>query len=102
MKRPFYAFQLIAGNFVGLGSRALHTFVFLGHPGQTLSARSHVEFGLRGKWHKRRRLINFLFFWQRDHCEDDWKRQVERARRTLELDKALYRQRRGTAPRRYK
>jgi len=36
----------------------------------------------------RKRLINAIFFWQDDHCEWAWRREVEEARKTLERAKS--------------
>lgn len=90
LPRPLIVlFQRIVSNTVGILSRILHTCPFLGHPSETLSSRSHREFFLLDKWTKRRAVINRLFFWQADHCEEDWADQVARAHRTLEIDAAI-------------
>lgn len=63
-----------------------------GSPYQTLSARSYVEAVIDEKqnhWDTYRRLINGLFFWQSNHCERAWLRQVERAMRTLKDHRAI-------------
>lgn len=86
MKKPFYIYGWLISNLVGLLSRGLHFLVFFGHPSRTTSARSHIEYRLNGKWKTRRRFINLLFFWQKDHCSIDWQKEVERAKETLKIE----------------
>lgn len=96
MKKPFYIYIYLISNFIGLFSRGIHFLVFFGHPSRTTSARSYIEYARKGKWNKRRALINKIFFWQKDHCLIDWKLEVERAKETLKIEdeiNELYRNR---------
>lgn len=59
-----------------------------GEPVQTLSSRAYVE-SERGSrnWRRVRRAINWLFFWEADHCRDWCRAETERARRLIQLNK---------------
>lgn len=82
-------YDYLVNNVVGFGSRGINVFIFFGHASATTSARSHVEYWLRGKWNKRRAFINALFFWQKDHCELDFAARVKRAHETLEIARQI-------------
>ena len=49
------------------------------HPDLTTSARCYVEGKLRGKrgWDIARRVINFVFFFQTDHCKQSFDKDIE-------------------------
>lgn len=83
MPRPLYIAYRVAEMLVSLVSRFLNAAIFGGSTHQTLSARAHIE-----SWSLRKRLINAIFFWQGDHCEWAWRREVEEARKTLERAKS--------------
>jgi len=71
----------------GVGSLVSRTFNAAVVPGgstaQTTSAHAHVNPKLR----RLRRVINAVAFWQDDHCAAAWAYEVERAERTLELNR---------------
>lgn len=83
MKRFRYVSSRIFADLVSIISRALNAFIFGGSTAQTLSARSHLEAPFSVQWEERRRFINALFFWQKDHCRWAWEIEVERARHVL-------------------
>jgi len=53
--------------------------LFVGYPDETLSARAHFnsEKGDK-KWINIKRIINFIFFWQEDHCLGSYTSELER------------------------
>ena len=62
----------------------LANVLILPHSGETdanesISGRSH-----RQKWRVRKTLINWLFFWQEDHCKAAFERDLERALNLVE------------------
>lgn len=79
MPRPLYIAYRVAEMAVSLFSRFINAAFFGGSTHQTTSARAHIE-----PWPRRKRFINAIFFWQDDHCEWAWLREVEEARKALE------------------
>ena len=64
-------------------SQVTNVLFLKGEPDQTISSRAHVA-------HKRgasraRNAINFVFFFQEDHCRTSWERDVENAKRFLKI-----------------
>lgn len=51
---------------------------------ETFSAHVHRHY-LRGKWKILRKLINFLFFWQKDHCKEAYESELNRMQLPPEL-----------------
>lgn len=51
-------------------SQGINCLIFFGHHDQTLSARAYVGYRLRGvkAWSIPYYVLNWLFFWQVDHC----------------------------------
>lgn len=51
-------------------SQGINCLIFFGHHDQTLSARAYVGYRLRGikAWAIPYYALNWLFFWQVDHC----------------------------------
>lgn len=84
MPRPLYIVYRILEMAVSLVSRAYNAIFLKGSTHQTTSARSYIE-----PLPKHQKVINALFFWQRNphHCERAWNRDVERAQKTLERNK---------------
>jgi hypothetical protein len=80
-----YILWRFADDSVSLFSRALNAMVFHGSTAQTLSARCHLEAPKSKVWERRRDWVNWLFFWQTDHCKYAWELEVERARYVLKL-----------------
>lgn len=83
MTRFGYILWRIASDLVGLFSRALNAFVFGGSTAMSTSVRAYMEAGQCDRWARRRRFINALFFWQADHCAEEWEKEVARARYVL-------------------
>ena len=53
--------------------------VFNGWPDETLSARTYRQYINTDKfrWIFAYRLINILFFWQKDHCKEAYRHELE-------------------------
>lgn len=79
MPRPLYILYRVAEMMVSLVSRFINAAFLGGSTHQTTSARAFIE-----GWPRVQRWINRLFFWQANHCEWAWRREVEEARKTLE------------------
>ncbi len=55
---------------------------------ETLSSRAHrlgQPFGAKRRWRVARRVINALFAWQADHCQDAYIAERQRAQMPPEL-----------------
>ena len=66
-------------NLLIAADQLLNTIVG-GYPDETFSCRVHRESKSGQRfWKAARRLINFIFFWQKDHCLESY--QSERLRR---------------------
>lgn len=81
LPRPLYVAFRLAEMLVSLISRGINAGLLGGSTHQTTSARAHIE--TAPKWRVIRRLINGLFFWQRDHCRWAWDQEVDHAHKTL-------------------
>ena len=90
LPRPIYVVGKFFYDLVAVLSRLLNATVFGGSTCQTLSARSYLESLTCEKWAARRRFINRLFFWQDDHCKEQWEYEVMLAHKTLELNEASF------------
>lgn len=56
-----------------LASQALHCVLMGGNPDLTVSARIHIEAYFKGgRWKKARKIVNGVFFWQKDHCSQSF------------------------------
>jgi len=60
-----------------IGIDQLANVVFAGRPDETISSRAH-RLRHRPFWALARRGINWLFFWQEDHCQKAWMREMQR------------------------
>lgn len=78
-----YVIWRIAKDLGGLASRALNAFVFGGSTAMSTSVRAHMEAEECPKWARRRRFINRVFWWQADHCAEEWEAEVARANYVL-------------------
>jgi len=78
--RPAYIAYRVFEMAVSLLSRFINAAILGGSTHQTTSARCHIE-----PWPRGGRFINALFFWQEGHCAWAWEREIEAARKTLEL-----------------
>ena len=70
-------------NIATLMSQAAHTLLFprTGNPDLTISARAHIEAEVYGRpnWTIARDVIDFIFFWEDDHCYKSFARDVRNA-----------------------
>ena len=87
LPRPLYVVLRFGEMLVSVLSRLLNAAVLGGSTHQTTSARAHIE--TSSGWRFGRRLINVLFFWQRDHCKWAWEQEVANARKTLQRAGAI-------------
>jgi hypothetical protein len=78
-----YVIWRLAKDLGGLFSRALNAFVFGGSTAMSTSVRAHMEAGQCHRWARRRAFINRLFWWETDHCAEEWEAEVARARYVL-------------------
>lgn len=60
-------------------SQTLNTLFLGGHHNMTVSARSYLHGGLP------ERVINFIFFWEKDHCRKSFLRDVTYSREILDI-----------------
>lgn len=84
MSRIAYIIWRIASDVLTLVSRAFNAIVLRGSTAQTTSSRAHLDPSLA----KLRVVVNFVFFLDDDHCKESWDDEVDRARRTLKLNKS--------------
>ena len=96
LPRPLYVVLRFGEMLVSVLSRLLNAAVLGGSTHQTTSARAHIETSsarahieTSSGWRFGRRLINVLFFWQRDHCKWAWEQEVANARKTLQRAGAI-------------
>jgi hypothetical protein len=61
-------------------SQLLNSVFLFGHPNESISGRSHRE-----GW-KVKKLINLMFFWQKDHCLSAYTNDLKWARSYIEQD----------------
>jgi len=76
-------------HIVSLVSRILNTVFFRGDMYQTLSARTYAESASNPNWEKLRKFINFIFFFQKNHCQTAWQAEVGRAVKTIQRNNAI-------------
>lgn len=89
MNRVFYAAYHVAYFAGSIASRTVNTIVFGGSMHQTLSSRAWVESFSSPQWARGRKFIDRVIFWEDNHCEESWASEVERARKTLEKNRAI-------------
>lgn len=63
-------------------SQTLNLFLLFGHHDQTVSSRAYVN-RHRAGWRQTRKVINTVFFWQRDHCLHSYLSDLRYARQIL-------------------
>lgn len=61
--------------------------LFLGQPDETISSRAWRCKDVSSFWRFMRKLIDMLFFWQKDHCYYSFIAEVERHQITTEIIK---------------
>ena len=59
--------------------------LFLGQPNETLSSRAWRCKDVSSFWKFMRKLIDTIFFWQKDHCYYSFIAEVERHQITTEM-----------------
>ena len=89
MKRFCYILARLFSDLASLFSRGVNAFLFGGSTAQTLSSRAYVEAPYNRFWARKKVFINFVFFWEDDHCRNSWFLEVERAHRTLEMNRGF-------------
>jgi hypothetical protein len=63
-------------------SQGVNCVLLAGHQDQTVSARCYVN-KHRHVWAFARDAINLLFFWQPDHCQASYQRDIDFAKELL-------------------
>ncbi len=61
-------------------SQFFNVLLFFGHPNESISGRSYRE-----PWPLAHKLINTIFFWQKDHCKSAYLNDVKWAENYLEI-----------------
>lgn len=65
-------------------SQLINVVVFFGdNPNEQVSGRAYRMRRINWQWAALRWAINFLFFWQQDHCRDSHVADLKRAEKTL-------------------
>jgi|GEM_PF-3185061 len=67
-------------------SQAVNALVLNGEPDQTLSSRAYSCNNVKG-WSLVERAINFVFFWDENHCYKSWVLDLEFSNRIIERSK---------------
>lgn len=80
MRRALHIAYRVAEMLVSLLSRFINAAFLCGSTHQTTSARMHIE-----EWPRGKAIINWFFFWQKDHCRWAWIQEVKEARRTIRV-----------------
>ena len=52
--------------------------IFGGWADETISSRAHRMQGKSRKWARLRKLIDAIFFWQKNHCESAYESELQR------------------------
>ena len=52
--------------------------LFGGWADETISSRAHRMQGKSRKWARLRKLIDAIFFWQKNHCESAYESELQR------------------------
>lgn len=64
-------------------SQMLNVVFLFGHPNESISGRSHRE-----PWPRAKRVINWMFWWQKDHCRSAYMTDITWAKAYLDQDAA--------------
>ena len=64
-------------------SQLLNVALLGGHPNESISGRCHRE-----PWPRTKRVVNTMFYWQKDHCKSAYTNDIKWAKAYLEQDKA--------------
>lgn len=67
-------------------SQFLNVLIFLGNPDETISGRSYRQGQLENHkgWKVSEKIVNVLFFWEKDHCKVSYHRDVQNAKMIVE------------------
>lgn len=85
-KRPYYS------RVGGCLSRMLNVIVFIGHPSESLSGRcwrNRLELPDNRYWWRLCRFVDFIWFWEADHCKVAYLEDIEYAEQRLERHHAV-------------
>lgn len=92
---PLYILREVLWHLASIPSRIINTLHrkgrFANSMNQTFSARCHMEASHGDqRWLARESFVNFVVFWEADHCKRASDAAVERAEKTLRYnDKAI-------------
>ena len=67
-------------------SQTINALILNGEPDQTISSRAYSCNNVK-VWSLVERAINFVFFWEKDHCYNSWLMDVEFSNRIIERSK---------------
>ena len=69
-----------------VGSQFINVVLFDGHPSESVSGRSYRRGVIEGspRWARAARIIDALFFWEREHCAHAHIADLAFARRMIE------------------
>lgn len=67
-------------------SQAVNALILNGEPDQTLSSRAYSCNNVKG-WSLAEKAINFVFFWDKQHCYNSWMLDLEFSNRIIERSK---------------
>ena len=67
-------------------SQAVNALILGGEPDQTISSRAYSCNTVKG-WSFVERFINFVFFWDKNHCHNSWLMDVDFSNRIIERSK---------------
>ena len=73
------------GALWNIASQAVNVVFLGGHPNESVSGRCHRE-----PWPHAKRLVNSMFFWQKDHCRSAYTNDLEWARDYLKTAEPGY------------
>jgi len=66
-----------------LMSQIINALILNGEPDQTISSRAYALSNVK-KWAWVEGFINFIFFWEENHCYKSWRLDVEFSKRVIE------------------
>jgi hypothetical protein len=88
--RTLYVLRRFCNMIISSVSRLINALFYGGSTHQTLSSRAYIEGKTDPKWAKRRDFIDFLFWFQKDHCKLSWASDVAEAELTLMRTKVKF------------
>jgi len=84
MRRAAYILARFAEMVISSNSRLFNAAIFGGSTYQTVSARAWIEGQTDAIWARRRMWIDWVFWFDADHCKAAWQQEVDAARKTLD------------------